>query len=157
MPSFTNLDDLQNYLEHTFANSLENSAEVERVLESAMRESVMEHVYGAYAPVEYERRGDKGGLSDVDNMTITDVSVSGGKVKILFENLTQGADNLQGEYTGDLIEFGEGYGGKHWDTQGAWSEPRPFSAKAADELRNNPEELKRAIKTNLEGRGFQFK
>lgn len=154
---FNNLDEIQKYLQEQFAEAMSDSAEIERVLETAMREAVMKHVYDPYTPKGYERRGDNGGLSDVDNMHITGVFIEGRKVRLTFENLTEGNDNLKGEYTGDLIEFGEGHDGKHWNQVGEWSKPRRFSYEMAEELKRSPEELKMAIRSTMESRGFKFK
>src|SRR5690606_37531924 len=119
--------------------------------------AVEEVVYAAYSPESYERREDNGGLSDPRNMQITEVFVEGNGVKLTFENLTKGNDSLQGEYTADLIEYGEGFAGKHWNSVGEWSKPRKFAEETAIRLRSNPTQLLNALKSELSKRGFQVR
>lgn len=154
MASFKNLKDLQKWLEPQLAEMLMNSMEVESVLQDAMAKAIVDEVYNKYHPEYYQRRGYDGGLADTRNMRITDISVINGSIKLTFENLTTGADNLQGEFIGDLIEYGNGHNGKYWDSAGEWSKPRPFSAEAARSLNDNPTYLIQAVKKGLRERGF---
>lgn len=156
MATFKNLKDLQNWLEPQLADMLLDSMEVESVLQDAMAKAIVEKVYNVYHPEVYERRGFNGGLSDPRNMKITGISVQNGMIKLTFENLTMGADNLENEYIGDLIEYGEGFNGKHWqNSQGEWAKPRPFSAEAARSLNENPTYLIQAVIKGLKERGFK--
>lgn len=156
MATFRNLKELQKWLEPQLADMLLDSMEVESVLQDAMAKAIVEKVYNVYTPHQYERRGFNGGLADPRNMKITDVALVNGQIKLTFENLTMGADNLSNEYIGDLIEFGEGHNGKHWQNpQGEWAKPRPFSAEAARSISENPTYLIQAIKKGLQERGFK--
>lgn len=158
MKTFENLSEIQKYLEQNTQEVLRNSMQLESYLAQKMSEAVIEHVYNVYDPKSYDRRGsDRLGLADMRNMSITDVSIQNGRVKVTFENLTMGNDGLSQEYTGDLIEFGEGYNGKHWGQTGEWSKPRPFSAKMAEEIIANPGTLIRMIELELKNAGFKVR
>lgn len=158
MASFTNLADLQRYLQKNIVEIASRSADIERVVAEEISQAVVDVVYAAYTPEQYDRRMDDGGLSDTRNIFITDFGIKDGKVFVTFENLTEGEDNLQGQFTGDLIEFGDGYGNKYWNNpDGTWSDPRPFMEEAAKRLNDNPQELVDAMKKGLAERGFKFK
>lgn len=158
MPSFTKFSDLEKYLTQNVSEVVRNSAELQRVLESAMRDAIMEKVYDAYEPEYYKRRGSNGGLLDTRNFQITSVDIVGNSVVLRYENLTTGADNLRGKYIIDLIEGGEGASGLHWSNpNGEWANKRQAIAHAKQQLRDNPNGLKNALKDALKGRGFQVK
>lgn len=160
MAQFRNLTELQRYLEENIYNVMEIDTRVEDVLREAMRDAVLGTVYTSHVhtPEYYERREDDGGLSDTRNMSITNVEIVGTKVKITFENLTEGYDNLKGQYTADLIEFGEGHDGKHWgNSEGDWANPRPFVSDAINNLKSNPDELINAMKRNFKMMRFKVK
>lgn len=158
MPKFTNLNDLEKYLQKNIYDLLFKSGEIERIMAEEMSQAVLDVVYSSYEPESYERRGDDNGLSDVRNMQITNVIVEGNAIKMEFENLTKGNDNLKGEYTADLIEYGEGFQGKHWNNaHGAWAQPRPFAEETANRLRSNPTQLLNALKSELSRRGFDVR
>ncbi|HLG28297.1 MAG TPA: hypothetical protein VI423_10970 [Paenisporosarcina sp.] len=136
---------------------LSKDASIERILAETMSQAVWDIVYAGYiSPPNvkdpYERRGDESGLSDIRNYFITDFFVKDGKVSIIFENLTEGTDSMKGKFIGDMIEYGIK---DLWNnSNGAWSEPRPFSQETADRLNANPTELLGALKTALQARGF---
>lgn len=157
MAEFKSLTEIQKYLEKSVAEIVEDSMQLESYLAEKMRDSILAHVYAAYPdPPTYERRGDDGGLSDTRNMEITNISVTDGEIRLLFENLTEGNDNLEGEYISGLIEFGNGFDGKHWDNpSGTYARPRPFVAKMMEEIIANPGTLIRLLKSELFNAGFK--
>lgn len=158
MKTFRSLSEIQRYLEQNTQVILDNSAQLESFLAYKMRDAVIEHVYSVYEPEVYERRGTTDGLADERNMAITSVDITGNRVRVTFENLAEGADNLSGEYIGDLIEFGEGHSGKTWsDPDGAWAKPRPFSTKAAEDIATNPSTLIKILKSELGNAGFKIR
>lgn len=157
MPKFNSIKEIEEYLKHNVAEIVRQSPEIERVLESVMRQKVMEVVYGAYEPSKYKRRKDEGGLSDPRNFAITSVDIIGNNILLKYENLTEGNDSLRGEYIGDLIEYGQGYNGKTWSREGKWSKPRPFAEEAQKFLRDNPQGLKRALRKSLTEAGFRVR
>lgn len=155
MPKFKDLDKLEAYLQKNIYNLLFKSGEIERIMAQEMSQAVWDTVYSVYDPVSYERRADDGGLSDPRNMQISEVVLDGNNIKLTFENLTKGNDGLAGEYTADLIEYGEGYAGKYWNNaNGVWATPRGFAEETANRLRSNPTQLLSALRSELTKRGF---
>lgn len=152
--SFKNLDDLELYLQKNVLQILSRDASIERILAETMSQSVVDVVYAAYEPTQYDRRMDESGLSDVRNYAITDFFVIDGKVSIIFENLTEGADGMQGKFIADTIEFGIE---ENWHRSGEWSEPRPFAQETVNRINDNPTELLNALKAALQARGFTVK
>ena len=156
MPKFKNWTELEAYLQNHVARTIAKSAEVERVLAEVMSQAVIDVVYGAYEPTQYDRRGDEEGLSDTRNMGITDYGIrDDGTVFITFENLTEGADSLQGKYLTDTIV--EGIEANWNNSNGVWAEPRDFVGETANRLRANPTELMNAFRSGLLARGFKIK
>lgn len=152
---FNNLDELELYLQKNVMQILSRDASIERILAETMSQAVVDVVYGAYEPTQYQRRGDEDGLSDQRNYFITDYGIRDGKVFLTFENLTEGADSMEGKFIGDMIEYGIK---ELWNNPvGEWSEPRPFAQETVDRLNANPTELLEALKTALMARGFTVK
>lgn len=153
---FNNLDEIEAYLQKNVMEILSRDASIERILAETMSQAVIDVVYGAYPePTQYERRMDDSGLSDVRNMVISDFFVRDGKVSIIFENLTEGSDSMEGKFIGDMIEYGIK---ELWNNPvGAWSEPRPFSEETANRLNADPSELLNALRIALQARGFTVK
>ena len=166
MVQFKDLAHLQRYLEKN-ASKILNDKGIESILAKTMSQAVYDVVYGRYVPVEYERRRNEGGLSDVRNMHITKVEVKNGKVSILFENLTQGqahytpiytydTDSQHGKFITDVIEDGYQNTGD-WYRQGKWSEARPFVQETISRIYQNPSYLIEAIKNAYRKAGFNVK
>lgn len=131
---------------------ISKDASIERILAEAMSQAVVDVVYAAYTPEQYDRRMDDSGLSDVRNMVVSDYGIRDGNVFLTFENLTEGVDNMKGKFIGDMIEYGIK---DLWNNpNGEWSEPRPFSEETANRLRENPTELLNALRKSLQARGF---
>lgn len=129
---------------------------VHSVFASAQQEAVEVEVYDYYQPVEYERRGEEGGLSDMNNMKFTSTQISHNLIVCDFENLTVGSDfeyrprgkppyatdSMSGKYISSLIEHGSDVqhsspsnSSNGWyDPSGAWSEARPFAKATAQRL-----------------------
>lgn len=164
MVQFIDLNHLQRYLEKN-ANQIFKDKGIEKVLAKEMSKAVQDVVYRRYIPVEYIRRGNDGGLSDVRNMKITKVEVDNGKVRVLFENLTLGQghfspvyehdyDSLRGQFITDTIVDGID---ENWYRTGKWSESRDFVKKTIEALRANPSHLIEAIKSAYKKAGFEIK
>lgn len=155
MAKFRNLSEIQKYLEANTAKMLANSMDIERILADTMYEKVWQYVYDAHDPKEYNRREEEGGLADIRNYAITDFGVRDGKAYLVFENLTQGNDNLRTVYLTDTIE--EGIKSNWGNPDGVWSNPRPFVTETVRALRENPQELLDAIKKGFEQQGMKVK
>lgn len=154
MTKFKNLTELQEWLNKNVHQVMNRSAELERLLAEEMSQAVWDIVYSEHYPKVYERRGDIEGLSDVRNMQITSVETEGRRVKLTFENLTQGNDNMANEFITDMIV--EGIKDKWNNPDGVWSEPRDFVRETARRLKENPEELAEVIKNGLAKKGIKF-
>lgn len=163
---FKDLDQLQRHLQRgDIINAVFKDKNIEKVLAKEMSKAVRGVVYARYAPKEYIRRGDDGGLSDMRNMHITKVEVVGGKVKVLFENLTLGQahfspiyehdyDSMRGQFITDTIEDGIN---ENWYRQGVWSESRPFVQETIKRIQADPTPLITAIKNAYRKIGFEVK
>lgn len=152
--SFNSLAELELYLQKNVQSILSKDASIIRVLSETMSQAVVDVVYAAYAPEQYDRRMDEGGLSDIRNMVVSDYGIKDGNVFLIFENLTEGEDSMRGKFIGDMIEYGIE---DLWNNpNGVWSEPRPFSQETANRINADPSELLSALKTALEARGFNF-
>lgn len=155
MPKFKSLVAIQAHLEKNVHLIMNRSAELERELANVMSQAVVDVVYGHYSPDVYERRGDNDGLSDVRNMSISSVSVENGKIKLIFENLTEGADSQYGVFITDMIESGDD---EMWSNPaGKWADRREFVAETARRLKENPEGMLNAIRSGLISKGFYVK
>lgn len=156
MPKFKDLNSLIAHVQKNTAEVLARSAEVERVVTEVLVQAVIDVVYAAYEPTQYDRRMDSDGLSDPKNVGITDWGINGnGDVFVTFENLTEGSDSMAGKYITDTIVEGRK---DDWNnSNGVWSEPRDFIGEAARRLQANPSELIQAFKSGLLAKGFNVK
>jgi|SRR6185312_17364792 len=154
MPKFTTYSQIQDYLEKNALQIMSRSGDLERVLANALADMAWQYVYDAYTPEKYNRREDEGGLVDQRNFAITDFKIEDGKALIVFENLTQGNDNLKEVYLSDTIEEGIE---ANWNKTGEWSESRPYVAKTIEMLKENPDSMIRAIKQGFIEKGFILK
>lgn len=158
------LKQAQQYLERN-APQVFSDKKIESILAKTMSQAVYDVVYSKYVPVEYKRRRNDGGLSDVRNMKITKVEVKNGKVTVLFENLTKGqthyspiygysVDSKNGEFITDVINDGIS---EDWYRQGRWSQARPFVQETIARIEANPSYLIEAIKSSYRKIGFEVK
>lgn len=166
MVQFKDLAQLQRYLQRDdIINTVFRDKNIEKVLAKEMSKAVRDVVYARYTPRKYVRRGDDGGLSDIRNMHITKVEVVGGKVRVLFENLTIGQthfspiyehdyDSMKGQFITDTIEDGIS---ERWYKQGAWSNARPFVQITIERIQANPIPLINAIKGAYRKLGFEVR
>ncbi len=119
------------------------------LMKKNVHESVVENVYAAYEPTEYERRGDNYGLSDINcYRTTTEQDLTG--VILRLENLAYGNARYaswgrrpsQGWDPGkitNLIETGKGY---HWTGSKIYRSmpyPRPFMEAALEKTMTEAE------------------
>lgn len=166
MVQFNDINQIQRYFERN-SHQVFKDKNIEKVLASTMSQAVYDVVYRRYVPVEYKRRRNDGGLSDVRNMKITKVEVKNGKVIVLFENLTlgqghfspiyeQSQDSLHGQFITDVINDGE-TDGNSWYRHGKWSEARPFIQETIARIQANPTYLVNAIKNAYKKLGFEVR
>lgn len=152
---FTNLADLEKYMKNDIPKALSSSEKIRRELRKAMTEAVQEVVYDHYAPKEYKRRGRNGGLLDSRLMDFTNAFLDGNTFVMIFENIATGNDTLKGEQLTDTIEDGikENWG----NSNGPWSEKRPFMKETLENILANPKPLITAIKLTLVNAGYKIR
>ena len=146
-----NLNELEKFIKKNIPNQIIKEGKVELALKIAMREAVQKVVYDAYQPQVYSRRGDNGGLLDVDVMRITDAFVSGDAFNIIFQNVATGSDTLSGELLAPTIINGIE---ENWQRTGVWSQPRDFITDTVNRLLNS-NVLKVAIEDAFRKCGFK--
>lgn len=168
MVQFKDLEQLQRYLERgDIINTVFKDKRIQQVLAKEMSKAVRDVVYAKYTPKQYIRRGDDGGLSDIRNMHITKVEVDGGKVRVLFENLTMGQtrylpiyehdyDSKHGQFITDIIVDGAP-NANDWYRRGVWSESRPFVQTTIERIQANPTPLINSIKSAYRKIGFEIR
>lgn len=145
---FTTYEALEKHLISTFADAMSRSKDIDDVLASAMSQAVYDVVYNHFEPELYVRRKDMGGLSDPLQMGITQFGIyDDGRAFIVFENLAEGDDNLQGETLTDTIV--EGIESNWSKKDGPWTDPRDFVRETAVRLRENPKDLLNAFRKAL--------
>lgn len=113
--------------------------EVADTVKDNMTEAVHTSVYDAYSPQYYNRRMNNGGLSDTQNMEVTEIQNG-----ISVHNATP-LDNGRNDYSLDeIIVYGLG------------NQPfeRDFYAETADKLQENQEHTE-ALKQGLKKRGIE--
>lgn len=153
--TFTDLAKLEKYIQTQFANNVWKNQGIKDVIAEEMSQAVVDIVYTAYEPTQYERRRDDDGLSDVRNVEITYIDTVPNGVSVIVENLTEGEDSMQGKFITDLIEEG---GIKEWNNpNGVWTEPRPFVEETINRLKANPTKLTDEVKQTLKNIGLDVK
>lgn len=108
--------DLRREIQDVLADNIEK-------FKQTVSEQVHETVYPAYAPKNYTRRGDGGGLSDPNNYEVFQ-----GDLSLTLMNITSSGPGYQYPvFTTEIVENGSGYG---WQGVPA----RPFMEKALDKF-----------------------
>lgn len=159
MPEFKSLDKLKAYLQGKINDVLLNqTGEYIKELELTY---IDELVYNSYTPSMYNRRGDKGGLKDPDNINI-DLKSDG--VLVVSNNTPFSQEpvsaNRGNELIG-LIEYGSGgykdYAYEYINKTGdsSYAKPRPVIAETINYLRDG--DLANDIQKGLKRLGLNVK
>lgn len=147
--TFYNLKDLTNYIQTQINNTLQD--EVAESVKDTMLEAIDRVVYDRYDPSYYERRGDKGGLRDRDNITI--LGIQNG---IIAENTTLVNDDYGAPNTGQLLSpiivSGQGYLFSGY--RKPYEHRRDFVEETRSLLKKH-DIVKQALKDGLSKRGLQ--
>ena len=151
---FRNLKELEKYIINNIPEKIMQSRDVENLLKKEMHQAVYDIVYAFYEPKTYERRADNGGLSDMRTMEITDAIVKGKTFTMIFQNLAEGNDTLDGELLTPTIINGIK---DNWEREGVWSEPRDFVYETVNNIIANPKPLIDAVKKAFVKCGFKVK
>lgn len=135
--TFKNLNSLCRHIEKQIQDTMVN--EVADTVKDNMTEAVHTSVYDAYSPQYYKRRMNNGGLSDTQNMEVTEIQNG-----ISVHNAAP-LDNGRNDYNLDeIIVYGLG------------NQPfeRDFYAETAERLQENQEHTE-ALKQGLKKRGIE--
>lgn len=135
--TFKNLNSLCRHIEKQIQDTMVN--EVADTVKDNMTEAVHTSVYDAYSPQYYNRRMNNGGLSDTQNMEVTEIQNG-----ISVHNATP-LDNGRNDYNLDeIIVYGLG------------NQPfeRDFYAETTERLQENQEHTE-ALKQGLKKRGIE--
>lgn len=151
---FKNLADMQKGLISIIQDALVTTDDVRSEVARVESKAVEEYVYAKYTPEQYRRRGLNGGLSDPDNLELMEEGNNGKTIRLAFENTTMGNDSMEGEYISDGIETGEGMDWENSD--GEWSNPRPFLIHATEELKSN-DNLRQSVIKSLKSKKLNAK
>jgi hypothetical protein len=129
--------------------------DVADIVRDVMTDHIVQDVYEAYEPIGYERRYNKNGLLDPNNI----ISIIDGYGGLSVQNITLGnpyyirdGQSVKSKNSNlpitNVIETGEGY-----DT---WkgSSPRPFMKNTHDDLKENHYHTK-AMKSGLKKQGLE--
>lgn len=95
--------------------------EVSKEMKKIEQESIDENVYNVFAPKEYDRRKDGGGLRSEGNME-TIVTKTGDGITIEIHNSTTGNSSYRNYWQGEIQDFIE-TGNYLWN---CGCQPRPF-------------------------------
>lgn len=136
--TFKNLNSLCRHIEKQIQDTMAN--EVADTVKDNMAEAVHTSVYDAYSPQYYNRRMNNGGLSDTQNMEVTEIQngISVHNAALL--------DNGRNDYSLDDIIVNRGVLG--------YPQGRDFYTETADKLQENQEHTE-ALKQGLKKRGIE--
>lgn len=140
--AFNNISELMKKLKSD-VSSIANKELAEEIKEVVHEESL--HIYDEYMPFVYQRRYDKDGFADEDNI-VSEVAMLNNGVSIEVRNDTLANGDEQGQYLDTFIENGV-YG---WTNQ---PDARPFMKRSLERVRDE-RLVNNVIKFNLEKHGW---
>lgn len=145
---FESLEALERYVLDKAKEAMMN--EVATVIKKEQSQQVKREVYEKFEPVEYERREDDGGLSDIRNMETT-IRSSTHSVTVTVKNKTKGnsdyGNNPNDKYIDGIIASGQGYQYHGVNSKKTYERPRPVDEYTTDEL----ERTKRHVSALIQG------
>lgn len=136
--TFKNLNSLCRHIEKQIQDTMVN--EVADTVKDNMAEAVQTSVYDAYSPQYYKRRMNNGGLSDTQNMEVTEIQNG------ISVHDAAPLDNGRNDYSLDDIIVNRGVLG--------YPHGRDFYAETAERLSENQEHTE-ALKQGLKKRGIE--
>ena len=118
--------------------------EVAEAIKVEESQTIHDTIYDEFEPLEYIRRKNSGGLSDKNNMEVSNAILTGNTVKVNIRNITKGqsakkvVNNLQyivemnaKNAEGDYYDYPNGV------TKEFYLKPRPFQANTVLRLKKN--------------------
>jgi hypothetical protein len=147
LPDFSNLKDLERYLQQQAAKVLKT--DVAKIVTQEMSDTIKEVEYPKYqsnAANPYDRLGDDGGLSDIRNMQIE--IIDDNTISITNERMDGGVDVAK------IFADGIGYSWKHSEIYNMQPFPRDFYADTVERLKSSGQHLI-AFKQGMARLGFK--
>jgi hypothetical protein len=141
MPEFTDLSQLEKYINEKINSALRN--EVADTARDTMQEHVMSDVYDKYTPTQYVRTGDL--YKDIVTQMVDDNTVS-------IENVTR--DEETGRLVAPVVESGQGYTWKDSRIYNMQPFPRPFVENTAKDLADGKAKI--ALAQGLKRQGLDI-
>lgn len=129
------LDSLAKELTRELTNALGQDNSITKLIAQTVSDKVESEVYSKHDPKSYKRRGKKNGLADPENVERVSFGSANSTIQMVYENITEGADNLKGKELTDVIEEGDTSAWANPD--GVWALPRPFIEPAIEELQES--------------------
>jgi len=151
------LKDLEKILQNKINSSLEK--EVTNTVRNTMVRNIEDTVYGAYKPIEYNRRSIDDGLADPSN--IGGVLVNG-ELQVFNATITNpeihvngynGISQNEGEYLTPIIEYGKNYDFNSENGDLGYEQPRPYVENTREELKATKDYIT-AFKQGLKRQGI---
>lgn len=136
--TFKNIKTMFKHIEEQIQDTMTN--EVADTVKDNMAEAIQTSVYDAYSPQYYNRRMNNGGLSDTQNMEVTEIQNG------ISVHDAAPLDNGRNDYDLDDIIVNRGVLG--------YPHGRNFYAETADKLQENQEHTE-ALKQGLKKRGIE--
>lgn len=155
MAEFRSLKSLMSFLEKSIKDAIQD--EPPKAVKNLMKKHILRDVYMKYKPKLYQRRLNRDGLLDEDNIEIN--SKSANKVEIY--NITKRNLNYTNDYLAPVIEYGHegaesrGYRGYSYPIpKYAYYYPRPFIGNTRRSLEKNKQHVK-ALQQSLKRLGIK--
>jgi hypothetical protein len=142
---FKSLKDLEKYLQKQIDEVL--NKEVANAVKDEIIQTVDSEVYDAGTPLYYDRRGFSNASLGLGGRTQMNHSVNNGVLEVTDDALAENPWS-NGRTLAENIEYGYGLQDK-W-----YNEPRPFMAKAEEELKDNKRHVE-VMAEGLERRGIK--
>jgi hypothetical protein len=152
LPLFNNFSSLKTYIKDSVKETLQN--EVFEEIRDEEQKNIQSEVYDVYSPRKYRRRGMNGGLISDEN--IKPILINDTTLEVINETPPNaGYNGTTNKNLPELIEYGEGYKGYHYDypTDPAFTSPRPFTESTIQSLKQSKRHVA-ALKRGLKSKGI---
>lgn len=157
---FKTTKELYDYLQMKIADSLQN--EVFEEVRDVEQKNIDSTVYKSHTPKAYQRRGEDGGLIADEN--IVKEMIDDNTLSVRNEtpaNLDSQYKRATDKNLPELIEYGDGYNGTHYDypygeNRDKFMSARPFTQNTIEELEQTKAHVA-ALKKGLKRNGIDSK
>ncbi|AZV43731.1 hypothetical protein BAOM_3122 [Peribacillus asahii] len=151
MPTFSNLKDLEKYMNQQAKKAMSKGKNVKRAVVDEMIEKIDKNIYPKYDPKMYTRQTTDGGLTDPENFAM-DETAEGVSIYSTREATDRSGQDV---YALEIIEGHKEYSIE--DTYGyGYEKPRHAVEPTREALRNS-NKLTNAMKDDLKSVGLNIK